>query len=322
MDSRIEKDSHITHTRYWTIERTSSKGIKVKIFNVAKSTITFLNKRLSKLGIKITRIENTKRKEQISFPSKQILAYRNQLLCEYVANFFSNMGFDCDVKHFENLVEEFDLIYKNQPISDLNGGMGYNNALFLFLFVKLINPIEVVESGVWRGFSTYMIDNATTDECHISCYDINLSRLEYKSKKADYYEMDLTLNEYKKGEGVSLAFFDDHVSHYDRLMYCIKKNIDFIVLDDDVSVLSVHSDGWPPIPTASMIFNYDNIPHNFGWVLNGRNASASIEDLNIMPILNTYHYVQLPELFEYTGYNNASTASFLVRKGAFEKMRT
>lgn len=314
MDSGIDKNSHITHTRYWTMDGASTKGIKNKVFNMAKSAATFLNKRLSKLGIKITRTANIKRKEQISFPSQKILTHRNELLCKYIADFFLNMGFDSDAARFKDLIEEFDVTYKRQPISDLNGGIGYNNALFLFIFVTLLKPKEVIESGVWRGFSTFVLDVATSNECHISCYDINFSRLEYRSNRADYYEMDLTNNQNNRNDGVSLAFFDDHVSHYDRLMYCVKENIDFVVLDDDVSVLSVHSDGWPPIPTASMIFDYNNIPHNFDWVSNGRNASASIEGLNTTPILDAYYYFRMPELFEYTGYTNASSTSFLIRK--------
>ena len=36
-------------------------------------------------------------------------------------------------------------------------------------------------------------------------------------------------------------------------------------MDDDVCD-KVHSDGSPPVPTASMIFNYENIPKKFDWV--------------------------------------------------------
>ena len=56
------------------------------------------------------------------------------------------------------------------------------------------------------------------------------------------------------------CIFYDHVSIYDRLKFCLKNEIEIVVVDDDLSVSQVHSDPWPPIPTASMIYNYEKNP--------------------------------------------------------------
>ena len=179
----------------------------------------------------------------------------------------------------------------------------------------MIQPLKIIESGVWKGFTTYLIDSGSPQEATIKCFDINLSLLEYKSSKAKYYEFDITEFEdiLPKNEK-SMAFFDDHVSHYDRLLLCIKNKINFVILDDDVTHLNVHSDGWPPIPSANMIFNYNQIPLEFEWVLNGAKASANIQGLNVTEITDFYSYHTMPDLFNLTGYKNSSISSFLISK--------
>ncbi|MDC0370951.1 hypothetical protein OAM86_03905, partial [Porticoccaceae bacterium] len=104
---------------------------------------------------------------------------------------------------------------------------------------------------------------AISKDSKIYCFDINLTRTEFKSEKATYYERDLSLVDDINFGSVNFAFFDDHVSIYDRLQLCLQNKIEIVVVDDDVSLTQVHSDGWPPIPTASMVFNYDKIPKKF-----------------------------------------------------------
>ena len=43
---------------------------------------------------------------------------------------------------------------------------------------------------------------------------------------------------------------------YERLKICVESKIGIVILDDDVGLTQVHTDGSPAIPTASMIFNY------------------------------------------------------------------
>ena len=95
---------------------------------------------------------------------------------------------------------------------------------------------------------------------HQLCCDINLSRNEYITDKAIYYEKDITEVPEEAKLNFDLAFFDDHFSHYDRLLFCLENSIDSVILDDDVRIMTPHTDGWPPIPSASMIFNYEEIP--------------------------------------------------------------
>ena len=195
--------------------------------------------------------------------------------------------------------------------------MGYNNGMMLFCVSRFYSPKIVIESGVWRGFTTYLLDSAIPSDSLIYAFDINLSLIEFQLTKATYYEKDIsTQNLDLKGYKV-LTFFDDHVSHYDRLRYCIKNQIDMVVFDDDVSVTTVHSDGWPPIPTANMVINYEHIPHKFKWVSNGRIGEADISMISKSTcelIRHEYNYQIMPDLFELTGYRNSSVTSFMARR--------
>ena len=84
-----------------------------------------------------------------------------------------------------------------------------------------------------------------------------------------------------------------------------------VILDDDVGIMTTHTDGWPPIPTASMIFNYEEIPHQFNWRYNGKIASANITNLNISLIKSNFKYIPFPPLMEFTGYKDSLTSLLL-----------
>ena len=101
---------------------------------------------------------------------------------------------------------------------------------------------------------------------------------------------------------------------YERLNLCLNNNIEIVILDDDVSLAQVHTDGSPPIPTASMIFNYEELPKKFNWICNGTPKSADISNLSVDPIVEYYKYIPFPSLKEYTGYENHSFTSLLLKK--------
>ena len=304
-----KKNNNVTPSPYWKMEEGhNSTSIFYKLIFLLNSKI------ISKFGYTIKN-RYIKKIEQNSFLKGDLLNLRNVELSTFLSNYFTNIGISSQCEEIKKYINEFDIIFRDQPTSDLSGGMGYNNGLFFYILLKLIQPQQIVESGVWKGFTTYLIDSSTSQEASIQCFDINLSLLEYKSSKAKYYEFDINDLEHSlPNNQKSLAFFDDHVSHYDRLLFCIKNKINFVILDDDITHLNVHSDGWPPIPSANMIFNYNKIPLKFKWVLNGSKASANIQGLDVTKITNFYSYHTMPELFNLTGYKNSSLSSFLISK--------
>ena len=227
--------------------------------------------------------------------------------------FLKELNIERTVEEIVSDVRDYDFCFRNCTVTNLQGGMGYNNGLVVFVFTRAVSPGMILESGVWRGFSTYILDQASSEQALIKCFDINLSRLEWRSSKAEYFEADITESKFDWLEERRLALFDDHVPHYTRLKYSLEHNIDFIILDDDVSVETTHSDGWPPIPTASMIMNYDSIPHEFTWSSHDRRGLAKISGLECQDIQEGFYYQTLPDLWPLTGYQSSSFTSFLVR---------
>ena len=314
---KTDKNNSITHTQYWSYSNFEKKrystNFSLRVMNFLKKLIN--EGFLKKFGFEIKRKQSSFRIEQRSYTDNaQILSLRNDQIANFLIKFGSNYGIGFEKQELLDNIKRYDQIFRNETISDLNGGMGFNNGLFLFILFSHFQPKVVIESGVWRGFTTYLIDEAISKDSKIYCFDINLTRTEFKSEKATYYERDLSLVDDVDFGSVNFAFFDDHVSIYDRLQFCFQNKIEIVVVDDDVSLTQVHSDGWPPIPTASMVFNYDKIPKKFDWTTNGISANADISGLKVDDICEFYRYISFPKLAEYTGYHDYSVTSLLLKR--------
>ncbi len=310
-----DKFNIITHTKYWKYthgdRNLSHLSVKIKYF------LKFIINRLflKNFGLAIVRTISTFRSEQNSYSNNsEILSIRNNDIANYIINFGASNGIDFDKQILLSNIEQYENLYREVKINNLNGGMGYNNGLFIYILICHFKPNVVLESGVWKGFSTYLIDNAIDHKSKIYCFDINLANREFLSTKAVYFESELSFINNIDYKSVDFAFFDDHVSIYDRLKFCIKNKIELVVVDDDVSLTQVHTDGWPPIPTASMIFNYNSIPKKFDWINNNIKATADISHLEVNDICKYYNYIPFPNLSEYTGYRDTSFTSLLIKR--------
>jgi len=239
---------------------------------------------------------------------------RNKRLVKALDEFFNELGLERDTNNIARDISDFDSLMNKWTYKNLAGGLGYNDGLFLFAFMRAANPTFCIESGVWRGFSTYLMDAATSPDCKINAYDINLGSVIYRSPKATYFENDITETPLDIDADTSLAFFDDHVSHYERLQLADALKIRFLVFDDDVTILNVHSDRSPPLPTVSMLFDKGSLPDSLRWTVNGRTAVADFS--SITNNIDTRQYIKTtaPDLFEITGYRNSSRTSYLIRR--------
>ena len=301
----------MTKTNYWRYENGQFKVLPfIKNFLKSAANRYFFNL----LGLSVVR-RDAYRLEQISYPKDQeLLKIRNKKLSDAIYSHFRDFGVNLSKQDLEKDILRFDQIFSNSEVQNLNGGMGFNNGLILFCLASWCKPNKILESGVWRGFTTYIMNEATQLNCELLCYDINLGNLKYKVKNARYVEADISSDPSLDTEVIDFAFFDDHVSHFDRITFCIDKNIPVIVLDDDVGVCQLHTDGWPPIPTASMIYEYSNIPKRFSWVTHKKNASADIDGIDVTTIVGSYDYIPFPKVEYITGYKDTSFTSLLLKK--------
>ena len=312
--TKFDKVKNITYSKYFSYDLSfESKSPILRFINLFGRVINKILRLLAK--VELRRINSSVKIEQIYYSmNNKVKELQIEGIVSKISTFYSQLEISINKDVIHDTILEYDRLFRNSTISNLHGGMGYNNGLVCFCFIKSFSPEIVVESGIFRGFTTYLIDNAISDKSLIKAFDISLLNIEWRSRKAEYFESDINDIELNFFNKKTLALFDDHVSHYDRLKYCLDNEIQYVILDDDVSIEIVHSDGWPPIPTANMVFNYENIPHKFEWNSNGKVGRADISNLDCDSIIQKYKYIKMPELFKYTGYMNSSVTSFIVRR--------
>ena len=130
-------------------------------------------------------------------------------------------------------MDNFISICEKHPIKNNKGGNAISQAYHLFYF-KNKKPSFVIESGVYKGQSTWLIEN-TLPESEILSIDIDLNQREYFSKKANYSNLDFKFQDLSKIPNDTLVFFDDYVNHLERIIIKFFK-IKNIVLEDNYSL--------------------------------------------------------------------------------------
>ena len=153
----------------------------------------------------------------------------------------------------ESLMDEFLKIYKDRPDKTNLCGIRINHALALYLGVKEIQPMLVVESGVNAGQSTYFIRAAssTTKIFAIDPLDEPIcgqgKRWIDSSDKTTYYTgenfKDLIDIDWKgmiaKDEvdpNKTLIFIDDHLMSVQRIAAITKYGIRHVIIEDNYKV--------------------------------------------------------------------------------------
>ena len=126
----------------------------------------------------------------------------------------------------------FKELYKKRPIKKNIHGMMFPHMFATHFILKKIKPKFVIESGVYKGQSTWLIEN-TLPKCEILSIDIDLSQREYISKKANYSNLDFKMHDFSGIPDETLVFFDDHVSHLERIQQAKFFNIKNIIFEDN-----------------------------------------------------------------------------------------
>ena len=156
-----------------------------------------------------------------------------------------------------NELEKFIQLYEKRPIKNNKGGMEFNNMFYFYLVLKNKEPSLVIESGVFKGQSTWLIEN-TLPKSEIISIDIDLSQREFISSKSNYSNIDFKFHDFSKIPDDTLVFFDDHVNHLDRLIESKFFNIKNIVLEDN------YSNNSGDFQTLKQIYNNNIFNHNPG----------------------------------------------------------
>lgn len=130
-------------------------------------------------------------------------------------------------------LEAFRGLFDERPIRDNSGGMRAPHLFLTFYILRKLNPTTVIESGVWKGQGTWIIERAVPD-AQIYCLDPELRRLQYTAKNATYSNDDFSVFD---AGGLdpdrTVCFFDDHQNALARLQAMKFKGLKHAIFEDN-----------------------------------------------------------------------------------------
>lgn len=150
-------------------------------------------------------------------------------------NIFSN-------EYLLQKLPEFLQLWENRPIKDNKGGMGVCHSFYVWLVVKKLRPKYIIESGVWHGHSTWLLEQSSSKGVKIFSLD-PLNQFAYVSQTASYFTghkfkdfvsidwATLIPNEMDRSQH-TLCFFDDHYGK-DRIYQAHKLGFKHLIFDDN-----------------------------------------------------------------------------------------
>lgn len=117
-------------------------------------------------------------------------------------------------------LDDFLAIHERRPFHDNQGGMGLPHLFATWYMVRKLNPPVIIESGIWKGFGTWLLEQACP-EARIISIDPFLSKRIYISPRVTYHAIDFSEIDWSQIDpGQALVFFDDHQNAYTRLTQC------------------------------------------------------------------------------------------------------
>lgn len=154
----------------------------------------------------------------------------------------------------------FEEIYASRPDKKEVGSSGYSNLKHLYDYCILLKPKIIIESGTWKGNSSYLFKMACPDAV-IICYDIDFSKLMWRHQKIIYNEFDIHNHfHYFENTDDVLLFFDDHINQKKRLKWLIENDFKHVIFDDNIPSGELHTVKNPARPTLQMLKEKGKLP--------------------------------------------------------------
>jgi len=135
------------------------------------------------------------------------------------------------------LLDEFVALYEKRPFNN-TGGIRFDSAFAYYVFLQKINPGNVIECGIWRGFSTWLIDSMLPDS-QLYCLDpiLMMTVMEpiYRPERAWFSTQDFSCFGFSSEVAAeACVIFDDHQNVFPRLEQALNYGICDVILDDNL----------------------------------------------------------------------------------------
>ncbi len=101
---------------------------------------------------------------------------------------------------------------------------------------RKLSPDFIVESGIWKGQSTWLLEKACP-RARLVSIDQNLSYREYISENSVYSNRDFSEQDWSDVTDRSLVFIDDHQNAYKRLQQCKWFGFKHVIFEDNYPVV-------------------------------------------------------------------------------------
>jgi hypothetical protein len=206
-------------------------------------------------------------------------------------------------------IEDFFALYPNRPVADNKGGSLFNDCLWLYVLARIFAPRLIVESGVYKGQTSWLFRQACPN-AEIHSFDVDLSALVYRDPSITYHQRDWSEAPFPRVDSrTSLAFFDDHINQARRLREAYDSGFRLLLFDDNLPAHNLYATGGPPVPTLEMIRDPD-LPTEteISWVRRGRTyryVPRREDEYGARTLID--RYAVLPDLSPVTRYNPGGT---------------
>ena len=246
------------------------------------------------------------------------IARQDAAIAQNVRSFFNGTeslrGASAEV--LKGKISEYRDVYFNAPVTMNNYGVHFSTGLLLFLIACRRNPGLIVESGVYKGLSTYLL-SAACPKAELHAFDPNLNELSFRSTNATYHGTDWMASEIRSFPAKSsLAFFDDHQCQARRIVEAYERGFRHLIFDDGWPIEAVIGCGWPPIPSVDMVMNDCLEPNEtVQWVEDGK-IWTYIHDQQMHQLCAKARSLisaayDVPALFRESGYQPTSALKYV-----------
>lgn len=163
----------------------------------------------------------------------------------------SDEEWEADTPHLLEALREFGALLRHEPFANRQGLRGVS-AFALYWYLRQLSPTLVFEVGVWRGYGTWIIEQAAPD-AEIVCLDpvfalegmlkARWRRKLYRAPRATYTWQDFScapIAELAAGHKRPVAFFDDHQNKIPRLLQAQAAGLRHVIFDDNTREALTH----------------------------------------------------------------------------------
>jgi len=188
--------------------------------------------------------------------SPKVIERQNALIAGTIHKFFQTTE---SLRHvpletIKSAVADFCSVFLDSPVNLNSGGANFPGGLNLFLISRCLDPELIVESGVYKGQSTYFLARACPYAA-AHAFDPNMAEV-VRVPRVTYYANDWMHTQIACGPATKgLCFFDDHQNQARRVLQAFERGFKYLIFDDSWPMEAITGCGWPPIPSIDMVLN-------------------------------------------------------------------